>query len=136
MLHFARENDPILLVHDNFIMPKGYEEDLSKVMADAFRARTGSDIPIKVTAKPVQASRDRIGYQPTRGVYIDYELSDSLQELNKNYGTLSSDDPEYGPYEKGLPEFFAYRTNSQSLVRRDLNKEKDPHKLASLVSNG
>ena len=102
MLHFAKENIPILPVHDSFIMHKGYEENLRKVMVDAFRARTGSDIPIKVTAKPVQARRERITQQ-------------AEQDL---YKTRSSDDPEFGPYEKRLSEFFAHRTKSQSQIRR------------------
>jgi hypothetical protein len=119
MLHFAKENVPILPIHDSFIMRKGYEETLSKVMADAFKARTGSDIPIKVTAKPVQARRDGIAHQAERGVYKDYD-------------TRFSDDPEYGPYEKRLSEFFAHQSERQSQVRRDLNAEQDPQKFAKL----
>jgi hypothetical protein len=75
LLHFAKENVPILPIHGSFIMRKGYEETLSEVMAEALKARTGSDIPIKVTAKPVQAKRDRTAHQATRGVYKDYEPS-------------------------------------------------------------
>jgi hypothetical protein len=88
MLHFAKSNIPVLPVHDSFIMHKGYEEILSKVMADAFKARTGSDIPIKVTAKPIQARHDRIAYQASRGVYKDYDPTDSLHELNMDYDVI------------------------------------------------
>ena len=130
MQHFAKENVPILPIHDSVIMHKGYEETLSKVMADTFKARTGSDIPIKVTAKPVQARRDRIGYQAERGVYKNYDPTDSPHALNTDYGTRFSDYPEYGPYERRLSEFVAYRTKSQSQVRRDLKEEKDLHKFA------
>ena len=63
MLHFAKENVPILPIHDSFIMHKGYEDTLDDVMAEAFKAKTRSDIPIKVTAKPVQARRERISQQ-------------------------------------------------------------------------
>ena len=45
---------------------------------------------------------------------------------------LLNHDPEYGPYEKRLSEFFAHRTKSQSQVRRDLNEEHDPQKFAKL----
>ena len=132
MLHFAKDNIPILPIHDSFIMHKGYEETLSKVMADAFKARTGSDIPIKVTAKPVQAKRDRIAYQATRGVYKDYDPTASLHELNMDYDVIFSDDPEYGPHEKRLSAFFAHRSERQSQVRREVNDEQDPHKFAKL----
>ena len=132
MLHFAKSNIPVLPVHDSFIMHKGYEEILSKVMADAFKARTGSDIPIKVTAKPIQARHDRIAYQASRGVYKDYDPTDSLHELNMDYDVIFSDDPEYGPYEKRLSAFFAHQSERQSQVRRDLNEEQDPQKFAKL----
>jgi len=130
MLPFAKENVPILPIHDSFIMHKGYEENLSKVMVDAFKARTGSDIPIKVTTKPVQARRDRIAYQATQGTYKNYNPTDSLHELNTDYDTIFSDDPKYGPYKKRLSEFFSHRSKSQSKVRRDLNEEQDPQKFA------
>jgi hypothetical protein len=132
MLHFAKENVPILSIHDSFIMHNGYEETLSKVMADAFKARTGSDIPIKVTRKPIKARHDRIAYQVTQGAYKNYNPTDSFHELNTDYDTKFSDDPEYGPYKKRLSEFFAHRTKSLSQVRRDLNAEQDPQKFAKL----
>jgi hypothetical protein len=132
MLHFAKENVPILSIHDSFIMRNGYEETLSKVMADAFKARTGSDIPIKVTRKPIKARHDRIAYQAGQGAYKNYNPTDSLHELNTDYDTRFSDDPEYGPYKKRLSEFFEYRSKSQSQVRRDLNAEQDPQKFAKL----
>ena len=132
LLHFAKETVPILPIHDSFIMHKGYEEILSKVMAEAFKARTGSDIPIEVTAKPIQAKRDRTAHQAERGAYKDYESTDSLHELNKDYDTRSSGDPEYGPYEKRLSAFFAHRSERQSQVRQDLDEDQDPHKFARL----
>ncbi|MDA9975448.1 hypothetical protein N9F34_01260 [Alphaproteobacteria bacterium] len=132
MLHFAKSNIPVLLAHDNFIMHHGYEDALDDVMAKAFKAKTGSDIPIKATRKPIQARRDRIAHQAERGASKDYESTDSLHELNKDYDTRSSGDPKYGPYEKRLSAFFAHRSEHQSQVRHDLNKEQDPHKFAKL----
>jgi hypothetical protein len=73
-----------------------------------------------------------MAFQATRGVYKDYDPTDSLHELNMDYDVIFSDDPEYGPYEKRLSAFFAHRSERQSQVRRNLNEEQDPHKFARL----
>ena len=47
MLHFAAQNEPVLPIHDSFIMRKGYASELEEVMRKAFRDKFGNDIRIK-----------------------------------------------------------------------------------------
>jgi hypothetical protein len=51
MLFFANEGVPVLPSHDSFTMHQGYQEDLQKVMAKAFRDRFGQEISIKLEYK-------------------------------------------------------------------------------------
>ena len=48
MLHFARQNIPVLPVHDSFIMHYGYEEELRSVMTKEFENKVDSSIPNKI----------------------------------------------------------------------------------------
>jgi len=132
MLHFAKRHVPVLPVHDSFIMHHGYEEALRDVMTKAFKARTGSDIPIKVMRTPIHVRYDRIAYDVSRGVYTNYDPTDSLHELNTDYDVVFSDDPQYGPCERRLSDFFAHRTKRQAQIRQDLRKEQDPQEFAKL----
>ena len=47
MLHFAAQNEPVLPIHDSFIMRRGYASELEEVMRKAFRDKFGNDIRIK-----------------------------------------------------------------------------------------
>ena len=47
MLHFAAQNEPVLPIHDSFIMRQGYASELEEVMRKAFRDKFGNDIRIK-----------------------------------------------------------------------------------------
>ena len=51
MLFFASEGVPVLPSHDSFNMHQGYQEDLQKLMAKAFKDRFGQDIGIKLECK-------------------------------------------------------------------------------------
>ena len=51
MLFFANERVPVLPCHDSFVMHQGYQEDLQKLMAKAFRDRFGQEIGIKLECK-------------------------------------------------------------------------------------
>jgi hypothetical protein len=51
MLFFANEGVPVLPSHDSFTMHQGYQEDLQKVMAKAFKDRFGQEIGIKLECK-------------------------------------------------------------------------------------
>ncbi|WP_226575105.1 hypothetical protein [Acuticoccus sediminis] len=68
MLDFAQRGYPCLPVHDSFIVHQGLEDQLVAAMRDAFKARFGINITVKV--------RHGILYQP--------EMSDSLQPLDDN----------------------------------------------------
>lgn len=54
MLHFAKYNIPVLPVHDSFIVHRGYEADLARVMEDKFREVTGASINLKPSALSTQ----------------------------------------------------------------------------------
>jgi len=47
MLHFADKNEPVLPIHDSFIMRQGYASELEEVMRKAFKYKFGNDIRIK-----------------------------------------------------------------------------------------
>ena len=51
MLFFANEGVPVLPSHDSFTMHQGYQEDLQKVMAKAFKDHFGQEIGIKLECK-------------------------------------------------------------------------------------
>jgi hypothetical protein len=58
MLFFANEGVPVLPSHDSFVMHQGYQEDLQKVMAKAFKDRFGQDVGIKLECKMPYAVGD------------------------------------------------------------------------------
>jgi hypothetical protein len=58
MLFFANEGVPVLPSHDSFRMHQGYQEDLQKVMAKAFKDRFGQEIGIKLECKMPYAEGD------------------------------------------------------------------------------
>ena len=58
MLFFANEGVPVLPSHDSFTMHQGYQEDLQKVMAKAFKDRFGLEISIKLECKMPYPSGD------------------------------------------------------------------------------
>ena len=47
MLHFAGHNEPVLPIHDSFIMRQGYASELEEVMRKAFIDKFGNEIRIK-----------------------------------------------------------------------------------------
>lgn len=48
MNHFTSMGIPVLMVHDSFIVPSGYEDGLEEQMSVAFRTETGKDLSPKV----------------------------------------------------------------------------------------
>lgn len=39
--HFAKQDKPILPMHDSFIIPERFEDELRTIMGEAYKAETG-----------------------------------------------------------------------------------------------
>ena len=66
MLHFAKNDIPVLLVHDSFIIQVGLFIDLLEVMEKEFKKQIGVPIDIRSAEKSVRVrtrdNEDLVGY--------------------------------------------------------------------------
>ena len=73
MLHFARQNIPVLPVHDSFIMHHGYEDELREVMTREFENKVDASIPIKIDRITPDQKAIRRKHNIDRGLYPNFD---------------------------------------------------------------
>ena len=80
--HFTEFNAPVLTIHDSFIVSYGLEEQLEKLMKQAFYEVTGQDkITIKFNKNVTQEHFRQFNFLPT-GIDADYAMKAQLKHVN------------------------------------------------------
>ena len=132
MLHFARQNIPVLPVHDSFIMHHGYEDELRSVMTKEFENEVDASIPIKIDRITPDQKAIRQKHDIERGLYPNFDPTTSIHEITNDLDVLLDRNHEYGKYQERLDLFWANRKSSSESLRQELKDEQDPKKFAKL----
>lgn len=109
--HFVEQDIPILIMHDSYIVPKKYREDLTHVMKEAYTAVTKAE---EVTLKVEELDPDLAYYEPLEeedGGHKEYEIymANRDKELDGEY--ILDDGETSDRYIREYHQFQSYLTS-------------------------
>ena len=126
MLHFARQNIPLLPVHDSFIVYAKLKDELHDVMEQKFREKIEAPIPIKVDQTMPNSKKIRRDHDIAIGIFPPFQPNKPVGLIAIETRFIMESKHEYREYEDRLALFRA----SKSSVINETEKPK-PRKKAS-----
>ena len=136
MLHFARQNIPVLPVHDSFIVYSELEDELHKVMEETYEEKIKASTLIKVDQTVPDQKAIRREHDINLGLYPPFQPKKPVGLIAHERKFLMDSKHDYREYEDRLTLFRASQGSSSDSMRQELKDEQDPRKFAKLELEG
>ena len=132
MLHFARQNIPVLPVHDSFIVYSELEDELHKVMEETYEEKIKASTLIKVDQTVPDQKAIRREHDINLGLYPPFQPKKPAGLIANERKFLMDSKHDYREYQDRLTLFRAIEGSSTVSMRQELKDEQDPRKFAKL----
>lgn len=132
MLHFARQNIPVLPVHDSFIVYSKLEDELHNVMEEKYEEKINASTLIKVDQTVPDQKAIRREHDIALGLHPPFQPKKPVGLIANELKSLMESKHDYREYEDRLSLFRTSGGSSSGSIRQELKNERDPKKFAKL----